>query len=323
VSGLRRLEPYARGDGGGACGRDEYLCVGRIGRESGAEGAVESAGGPRRGGCGRRRRRRGIAGRRLAATGRSGSQPGAVPAAVGRVLGVLFASPFLLPRADGASASEPGAGDPRWPPVGLGADLLQRLAGVVPPGPATPTPRDRLHRARAAATRRPGVDSTSAVSGLPERLRADESSGNTSLQCRPPRQGISTGPSWPQPSSGHRHDQIRDGVAGQSGLMGRTRANTPLAYRASKDALNGSESSYQGRVVAIRRLIVLVTVAAMSTLGLVTLGGAAAQATTPDRNGPLHDRGCSRGLNPPISSRDRAGRGLPSPAQRDCAGWWR
>jgi hypothetical protein len=33
----------------------------------------------------------------------------------------------------------------------------------------------------------------------------------------------------------------------------------------------------------MRRLIVLVTVAAMSLLGLVTLGGAAAQATTPAR----------------------------------------
>jgi Tol biopolymer transport system component len=35
----------------------------------------------------------------------------------------------------------------------------------------------------------------------------------------------------------------------------------------------------------MRRLIVLVTVAAMSALGLVTLGGAAAQATTPGKNG--------------------------------------
>jgi hypothetical protein len=35
----------------------------------------------------------------------------------------------------------------------------------------------------------------------------------------------------------------------------------------------------------MRRLIVLVTVAAMSLLGLVTLGGAAANATTPGKNG--------------------------------------
>jgi hypothetical protein len=36
-------------------------------------------------------------------------------------------------------------------------------------------------------------------------------------------------------------------------------------------------------VVVMRRLIVLVTVTAMSLLGLVTLGGAAAQATTQAR----------------------------------------
>jgi Tol biopolymer transport system component len=35
----------------------------------------------------------------------------------------------------------------------------------------------------------------------------------------------------------------------------------------------------------MRRLIVLVTVAAVSLLGLVTLGGAAANATTPGKNG--------------------------------------
>jgi hypothetical protein len=35
----------------------------------------------------------------------------------------------------------------------------------------------------------------------------------------------------------------------------------------------------------MRRLIVLVTVTAMSLLGLVTLGGAAANATTPGKNG--------------------------------------
>ena len=35
----------------------------------------------------------------------------------------------------------------------------------------------------------------------------------------------------------------------------------------------------------MRRLIVLVTVSTMSLLGLVTLGGAAANATTPGKNG--------------------------------------
>jgi hypothetical protein len=37
----------------------------------------------------------------------------------------------------------------------------------------------------------------------------------------------------------------------------------------------------------MRRLIVLVTVAVMSALGVVTRGGAAAQATTPGKNGPI------------------------------------